>query len=272
MPLSSELSELVARLEKVAMLARSEPMRALERSVCGCDYGSTGGTTRAEAERIAALLELRPGTKLLELGAGSGWPGIYLAKITGCDVVMVDLPFGALRIARERADEDGLGQQCRVVVADGTALPFGEASFDALSHSDLLCCTPDKLGVLRACRRVARGQSKMAFTVILLAPSLTDSERQITLAAAPKFVQSDSDYAVLLEQSGWWLSDRIDVTAAHLQTMRADVEGTRERAGELAQVFGANELGERIKRGQAQVDALAAGSMRRELLVAQACP
>ena len=183
---------------------------------------------------------------------------------------MVDLPFGALRIARERADADGHGQQCQVVVADGTALPFAQASFDALSHSDLLCCTPDKLGVLQACRRVARAQSKMAFTVILLAPALTDSERQIVVAAPPKFVQTDDDYAVLLEQAGWRLLNRIDVTAAHLQTMRADVEGTRERADELAQVLSANELGERIKRGQEQVNALAAGSLRRELLVAQA--
>ena len=35
-------------------------MRDLERSICGCDYGSTGNTTRQEAERIAELLELRP--------------------------------------------------------------------------------------------------------------------------------------------------------------------------------------------------------------------
>ena len=122
MPLTQELSELVARLEKAAVLARSEPMQDLERRVCGCNYGSTGGTTRAEAERIAALLELRPGIKLLEVGAGSGWPGLYLARIAGCDVVMVDLPFGALRIARERADSDGVRQRCEVVVADGAVV------------------------------------------------------------------------------------------------------------------------------------------------------
>src|SRR5262249_5839592 len=153
-----------------AELSRSDAMQDLERSVYGCDYGATSGTTRPEAERIARLLDLRPAMKLLDLGAGSGWPGLYLAQLTGCDVVMVDLPLAALRIARERAETDGLVRQCDAVVADGAALPFMDASFDALTHSDVLCCTPDKLGVLQTCRRVARDDSTMVFTVIALAP------------------------------------------------------------------------------------------------------
>ena len=190
MALTRELNELACRLGKYAELARSDAMRDLERSVCGCDYGSNGGTTRLEAERIAQLLELRPAAKLLDVGAGSGWPGLYLAQLTGCDVVLVDLPLAALRIARERAAADGLAQRCEVVVADGAALPFRDASFDALSHSDVLCCTPDKLGVLRACRRVARDGARMVFTIIALAPSLSDSERRIAMASAPSLLTS----------------------------------------------------------------------------------
>jgi protein-L-isoaspartate O-methyltransferase len=86
MALTRELNELTCRLGKCAELARSDPMRDLERSVYGCDYGNTSGTTRFQAEQISRLLELRPAMKLLEVGAGSGWPGLYLAQITGCDV------------------------------------------------------------------------------------------------------------------------------------------------------------------------------------------
>ena len=98
MGVTRELNELACRLGKCAVLARSDAMRDLERSVCGCDYGSTSGTTRLEAERIAQLLELRPAAKLLDLGAGSGWPGLYLAQLTGCDVVLVDLPLAAFAL------------------------------------------------------------------------------------------------------------------------------------------------------------------------------
>src|SRR5439155_12966631 len=137
-------------------------------------------------------------------------PGLYLAELTGCDVVVVDLPLAGLRLALERAAADSLAQRCEVVAADGVALPFKDASFDALSHSDVLCCTPDKLGVLRSCRRIARDGARMVFTVIALATSLADSERRIAIASGPTFVDSLYDYAVLLAQSGWCLVEEAD--------------------------------------------------------------
>ena len=270
MALTRELKELSCRLGTCAELARSDAMRDLERSVYGCDYGGNGGTTRSEAERIAQLLELRPGARLLDVGAGSGWPGLYLAQLTGCDVVMVDLPLAALRIARERAATDDLAERCAAVAADGAALPFRDASFDALNHSDVLCCTPDKVGVLRACRRVARDGSRMVFTVQALAPSLADSERRIAMESGPKFVDIEEDYAVLLGQSGWRLQERTDLTAAFLQSMRTELDGMKARADALAQVFGPDEFTERVKRQQAAIAAIDSGFLRRELFVARA--
>src|SRR5882672_12186486 len=130
---AQELSELACRFAKDAEFAGSVVLRDLERSVCGCDYASTSWTTRVEAERIAQLLELRPAAKLLDVGAGTGWPGLYLAELTGCDVVVLDLPLGGLRLALERAAADSLAQRCEVVAADGAGLPFKDASFDAVS-------------------------------------------------------------------------------------------------------------------------------------------
>jgi SAM-dependent methyltransferase len=270
MALTRELSELACRYAKYAEFHRSAAMRDLERSVCGCDYGSTSWTTRQEAERIAQLLELRPAARLLDVGAGTGWPGLYLAQLTGCDVVVVDLPLAALRMALERAAADSLSQRCEVVAADGAALPFKDASFDALSHSDVLCCTPDKLGVLQACRRVARDGARTVFTVIALAPSLANAERQIAIASGPTFVDVADDYAVLLGQSGWYLQERTDLTAVFLQSMRTELEGMQARADALAKVFGSGEFTERMKRRQATIAAVDAGFLRRELFVARA--
>lgn len=270
MALTRELNELTCRLAKSAELARSGAMRDLERGVCGCDYGSTSGTTRREAEQIARLLELGPGVKLLDAGSGSGWPGLYFAQLTGCDIVLVDIPLAAVRIARERGVADGISGRCEVIVADAAALPLREASFDALSHSDLLCCTPDKLGVLRECRRVARHGATTVFTVIAPAPSLADSERRIVIASGPKFVDTADDYAVLLDQSGWWLRERTDLTAELLQYMRAELEGMQARAEALTELLGSDGFTERVKRQQGMIAAIAAGFLRREMFVAHA--
>jgi SAM-dependent methyltransferase len=243
-------------------------MRDLERSVLGCDYGGTSWTTRREADRIAELLELRPGVRLLDVGAGAGWPGLYLAHVTGCDVVLADLPVVGLQIALERAAADGIKARCRAVVADGATLPFGESSFDALSHSDVLCCMPAKLSMLQACRRVACEGARMVFSVIASAPSLSPSERQIAIESGPEFVDVDGDYALLLEQSGWSVQERMDVTAEFAKSMRTTLEGMKLGAGELTKVLGADEFSERVIRRQATLAAVDQGLLKREILVA----
>jgi hypothetical protein len=110
----------------------------------------------------------------------------------------------------------------------------------------------------------------MVFTVISLSPSLGDSERQIAIASGPTFVDSRDDYAVLLDQSGWHLHERADLTAEFLLSMRTDLEGMQERADELAKVLGSGEFTERTKHRQATIAAVDAGLLRRELFVARA--
>ena len=126
-------------------LGRQYPQRQspvfleIEREVFGADYGATSWTDREEAEQFAAWLELGPGVRALELGAGSGWPGLYLAQLTGCAVTLSDLPPEGLRIASMRATAERLSDRCPAVVADGVRLPFADGHFDAAFHCDVLC-------------------------------------------------------------------------------------------------------------------------------------
>ena len=62
-------------------IAQEPLMREIERCVRGSDYGATSWTTRAQAEQAADRLELRHGLTLLGLGAGSGWPALFLATL-----------------------------------------------------------------------------------------------------------------------------------------------------------------------------------------------
>ncbi|MCH9000317.1 MAG: hypothetical protein IID48_18925, partial [Proteobacteria bacterium] len=61
---------LIERFANEYRLGRAEVVRAIERRVCGCDYGGTSWTTRDEALRLGGLLGLAPGRRLLEVGAG----------------------------------------------------------------------------------------------------------------------------------------------------------------------------------------------------------
>jgi cyclopropane fatty-acyl-phospholipid synthase-like methyltransferase len=119
--------------------ASSDATRVLERIVIGGDFEASGYTTLAQADLIAERLHLRDGELLLDVGAGCGWPGLYLSKVTGCSVVLTDLSEEGLRTARRRAGVEGIGERVAAVAASARRLPFAGGTFDAIVHTDVLC-------------------------------------------------------------------------------------------------------------------------------------
>jgi ubiquinone/menaquinone biosynthesis C-methylase UbiE len=93
----------------------------------------------AEAEELRAALRLQPGMRLLDLGSGRGWPGLYLSAASGCEVVLVDVPTEGLRKGLGRAVKEGIAQSVCAVTASARRLPFRASSFDAIVHADVLC-------------------------------------------------------------------------------------------------------------------------------------
>lgn len=242
-------------------------MQAIERSVLGCDYGGTSWTTCSQAERMIVSLDLQPGQNLLEIGAGSGWPGLYVAEASGCNVTLVDLPLNALGTAMRRASDDGLSERVSVVAGSGCALPFDSRVFETLSHSDVLCCLPEKLEMLSECRRVARDGARMLFSVIAIHDDLAGESYRRAVEAGPPFIESPATYSEMLSQTGWQIADRIDVTDTHRESLSALVVGLTE-SDDLLDALGDDAVREAIARRQEQIAAIDDGLLVRETYTA----
>lgn len=221
-------------------------MQAIERQVCSCDFGGSSWTSQEQADDQIRLLGLGSQSTLIDLGSGTGWLGLYMAKQSGCQVTLVDLPENALELAQQRAAEEGLSVQTFTQVADAADLPWPVENFDAVSHSDLLCCLVHKREVLQQCRRIIRPKGRMVFTVISISPGLSTVVYARALSNAPEFTETEKDYPQLLSETGWLIEDRLDPTEAYENSCIRQLEIDISLKSELSDLIGTKEATERI--------------------------
>ena len=147
-------------------------------------------------------------------------------------------------------------------------MPFRDGSFDAVSHSEVLCCLEDKRGVLEACRRVIRDDGRMVFTVIWITPGVSHDDYRRALEEAPEFAEVETDYPMLLNQTGWTVTGRSDVTEGYASTTRRQIRAESEFKDDLEALLGVTEFAERLAGWQSELGAIEGGLLRRDLFVA----
>jgi ubiquinone/menaquinone biosynthesis C-methylase UbiE len=112
------------------------------------------------AREALRLLEVGPGTTLLDVGAGSGAVTLQALKL-GVDVVATDFAPGMVELLARRLAEEGRGD-VRVAVMDGQALDLEDATFDvAISMLGLIFFADIDAG-MRELARVTRPGGRVA--------------------------------------------------------------------------------------------------------------
>lgn len=88
-----------------------------------CGYFRSDSDTLETAQRnklrhIAAKLDLKPGMKVLDIGCGWGGMSMYLAEHCDVEVLGVTLSTEQLALAKQRAEQRGLGNKVRFQLTD----------------------------------------------------------------------------------------------------------------------------------------------------------
>jgi ubiquinone/menaquinone biosynthesis C-methylase UbiE len=117
------------------------------------DYSVVGTTLQITGEQLCESLDLHAGERVLDVAAGNGNAALAAAR-RHCDVVATDYVPALLERARERAAAERLPLRCEV--ADAEALPFADASFDAVLSTFGVMFTADQDRAARELLRVCR--------------------------------------------------------------------------------------------------------------------
>ena len=117
------------------------------------DYAIVGTTLQIVGEELCEALDLRSGSKVLDVAAGNGMASLAAAR-RWCDVVSTDYVASLLERGRSRASAEGLPIEFKV--ADAEALPFDDNSFDAVISTFGVMFTPNQnraaAELLRVCK------------------------------------------------------------------------------------------------------------------------
>lgn len=122
--------------------------------------------SRRTIDRMVDQLDgaLGPGSHVLDLGAGYGGAGRYLASRHGCKVRCLNLSETQNQRNREYCREQGLSDQVEVVHGNFEHVPFGDASHDVVWSQDAILHSGDRGRVLVEARRVLRPGGSLIFT------------------------------------------------------------------------------------------------------------
>ena len=117
------------------------------------DYAVIGTTLQIVGEQLAEACDLRTDESVIDVAAGNGNATLAAAR-RGCVVTSTDYVGSLLERGAERARAEGL--QATFEVADAEALPFADASFDAVLSTFGVMFSPDQARAAAELARVCR--------------------------------------------------------------------------------------------------------------------
>jgi SAM-dependent methyltransferase len=212
----------------------------VRRAAFGEDIGQNSWLTRTELERFSAQLALGPALRLLDVACGAGGPALHLARLTGCEVVGVDLHDEGVANGNRLAQEAGLESRARFVQADASEpLPFEAGSFDAILCVDAINHLPGRPGVFADWARVLAAGGRLLFTdPVTLTGAVTSDEIAIRSSIGYFVFLPPGQNERLLDAAGLRLIGSEDTTERLAEVARRRGEARAERAQELSRLEG----------------------------------
>ena len=160
--------DLLDRVRAALRAAGRDPERLRVEDLVAMDQCHALGLAGTVA--LAKLAELRPGERVLDIGAGIGGPARILAARFGAHVTAVEPTARFRRLATELNAATGLTDAIEIVEATGHDLPFADGSFDLVWTQAVLPNVADVTPLAAEAHRVLAPGGRWALAETVAGP------------------------------------------------------------------------------------------------------
>ena len=122
------------------------------------NYAVVGTTLQIVGEQLCEALDLRAGSRVLDVAAGNGNATLAAAR-RWCDVTSTDYVSSLLEAGRTRAQAEG--RTIRFQQADAESLPFADKSFDVVMSTFGVMFTPNQEQAASELARVCKSGGRI---------------------------------------------------------------------------------------------------------------
>ncbi len=203
--------------------------------IYGADFLSPGGLEMTQS--LVELADIKPGSRVLDIGCGLGGAVFYLAEHKACTVTGIDLMPENIVAANRRAREKHLTGSTHFEVGDAHAVPCSAASFDVVWGQDAWCHVDDKKRLLREAQRVLDDSGLVVFSDWLLVDEEAPHNDEIRKVTASANMASEESYQTHLSAAGFELLEYVDTSKQISQRYRRVLERLHAFEAEISVRF-----------------------------------
>lgn len=233
-------------------------IRRYER-IFGTDFLSPGGldTTRT----ICETLDIRPETRVLDVGSGLGGSAFYMNRIHGATVTGVDILPQMVALSTERAAEYGI-KDVSFIEGDILNLDLPAASFDLVYSRDAFLYIKDKLTLFRKLFQLLGPRGSLFVSDYGRGPDPLSDEFVNYSDGAGYSLEKPEDYGDIVRKAGFGKVKAEDMTTTFIAILQREIASVRSGAVESDDGLDQEDRDYLIERWERKIRWCKAGEMR----------
>ncbi|MCB9011114.1 MAG: methyltransferase domain-containing protein [Actinobacteria bacterium] len=180
------------------------------------DIGQQSFTTLRYMDDLIGRLGITEDTHILDVGAGTGGPAVYIANATGCRVTGIEINEVGVQVSTSLIGNAGLSDRVKVIQGDASQLPFEDESFDMAISLNVMNVFEDKEQVMRGVYRVLRPGGTWAFLsgTFQLGPEDAAAREHLRRGyLIPQYYDSLEEYKAKLRAAGFSIDEALEFIA-----------------------------------------------------------